>query len=232
MIKISSMTPQMRQAMQGLGVQAPTVNSVAGKLLLNDEAYGASLYVAATQALTPEELASFDPSTIRMELQDTFKCGFIPYENFDRLMAMVTVLSTDLFYQDLGAFIEICNILSGNPPLANVFDPADTYEIAWSLAETDLLDTRDNEIEFSEEIRAYMGMMLQYDGFFSPPNIMKMAIMPTMTQPAEITDDAELLPAIIGNNDMLHQSVREMLLHNTQKLVRQITPITGPLDFN
>lgn len=232
MIKISSVTPQIRQAMQGLGLQPKQVGSVAAKLLFDDEAYGASLYVAATQVLTTDELATFDPRTIRMELQDTLKCGFIPFENFDRLMAMNTVLSTDLFYQDLDAFIEICNILSGNPSMANVFDPADTYEIAWALAETDLLDTRDNDIEFSEEIRAYMGMMLQYDGFFSPPSIMKMAIMPQMAQPAEITTDAELLPSIIGNNDILHQSVREMLLQNTQKLVSQIEPIVGQLKFD
>lgn len=199
------------------------------KLFQDEAAWGAALYIGALQVMTADELATFEPATIRLELQYEAGIRLIDIDIFGRLMAAITVVSTDLFYQDLPAFIEICNVLTGSPPLANVFDPADSWEMSWAVAEMDLIDPRDEDIEFSEEIRAYMGMMLQQDGFFSPPGILHMVIMPKMSTPQEITTDADLLPALISGDTDRHDDVQEMLVENTKQLLSQIVPITGPI---
>lgn len=187
------------------------------------------MFVAAREVLELDELLSFDPRTVRLELQDAFGIPRIDYDTFGKLMAMVAVIGTDRFYRDLPAFIDICNILSGQVADVDIWDPADPYEIAWALTETGLLEGRDAEEPFSEEIRAYIGMSLYEHGFFSPPPSLSLAIMPDDARsPADVTADAELLPAIVSADIDRHAELDQMLRENVQELAAQLRPFISP----
>lgn len=199
--------------------------AAASRLFRNEDAYGSALLLAARTVLSYEELTSFDAETIRLELQTEFSIPLIDNEIIGRLMAMLAAVHTDLFYQSLPSFIEICNVLSGQAASPGLFDPADPYEISWAVTEVGLIDPPDDDTQFSEEIRAYMGFMLHEHGFFSPPNAMAMAIMPDASMvPSQVTDDPELLPTIVQNDIERAAEIDMMLRENVAELAEQMRP--------
>lgn len=196
----------------------------AFRLFQNENAYGVPLLFAARTVLDPDELETYASETIRLELQDSLHLPKIDPDCFDRLMAVLTAIKTDLFYQDLHAFIDICNILSGSPGDPTIFDPADPYEIAWAITEIGLIDEEDGN-QFSEEIRAYMGFTLWDHGMLSAPRVMSMAIMPDdLQQPAEQITDENLLPTIFENNQERTREISEMIRSNAEELGEQMKP--------
>lgn len=213
------------------GVKAP-ISAYVSKLFQRDDVYGAALLAGTVRIIPIDELAQYDPYTIRLELQDELRLPQIDEDNFAKLMSALAIATTDLFHRNLPAFIEICNVFSGTPPNVDVFDPADVHEMAWAVAESQLIAPPDEpgEGEFSAEIRAYMGEMLRIEGWLTKPKILGMAVMPREVTPAEITEDAEMLPAMIAADDERHLSLTEVLHENTRLLVEQISPITGPLN--
>lgn len=208
----------------------PSLQSAAAEVFRLENAYGTALYAAATTVLTPDELLEFSPHTIRLELQDSLQLPEIDNENFGRLMAAISIASTDLFYRDVPSFIEICNIMAGNPPVVGLFDPADAWEVAWAVSESQMLNTGEEDIVFSDEVRSYIGYALDSEGFFSPPPILKMAVMPKKAVPTEITEDAELAAAIVAAEQQRHRDLEEMLIDNTRQMVEQLVKISGPLN--
>jgi len=202
--------------------------SAAVKVLRDEESYGAALVLAALQFMTLDELLSFDPETVKLELQDASGIQLLDPDNFSRLMASLSVIGTDLFYTDLPSFIDVCNLLSGQAADPDVFDPADPYEMAWAIAETELLDKFDgaNENVFSEEIRYYMGQMLYEHGFFSPPSKLRYAIMPdNIATPADLSGDEEMLSAIVATDIERHEELDAMVASNIAGLAAQIRPL-------
>lgn len=199
--------------------------AAASRLFRDENAYGSALLMAARTVMTYEELTSFDAETIRLELQTEFSIPLIDNEILGRLMAMLAAIDTDLFYQSLPSFIDICNVLSGQAASPGLFDPADPYEISWAVTEVGLIDPQDETTQFSLEIRGYMGFMLHEHGFFSPPTAMSMAIMPDASHaPSQVTDDPELLPTIIQGDIERAAEIDAMLKENVAELATQLKP--------
>lgn len=204
-------------------------NAAIKQLFQSDEAYATSLVAAAMKFLTFDELATFAPATIRLELQDALALKHIDNDIFGRLMAGVVIVTSDLFYKDLPSFIELCNVLSGMPGLVEVFDPADAYEVAWGVAESMLLDGmdgREDSDEFSEEIRVYMGAVLAEEGFFAPPAFLPMAIFEGVYDPAaSFADSEDILPAIVERDIARQQDMQDMMTANMRALISQLKSI-------
>jgi len=200
-------------------------NTAANRLFQDDNAYGAALFVAAREYLELDELLAFDPQTIRLELQQLLSIKEIDNEIFGRLMAMIVIVGTDLFYADWQAFVDLCNVLSGQAASPDVFDPADPYEMSWAVVEAALLAPLETGEAFSEEIRGYMGLSLQEHGFFSAPPPLSMAVMPDdLVSPAEMTDDAEIMSAAVTSDLDRHNEITEMLRENLAELAAQMRP--------
>jgi hypothetical protein len=227
-LKVSDMRPE---AVAVLTDDRPIVDhrrTAAEKLFKNQDAYGSALLMAARTVLTYEELVSFDVETVRLELETEFSIKKMDEDIFGRLMAMLAAIDTDLFYNSLPAFIDICNILSGQAAAADIFDPADPFEIAWAVTEVGLMDPPDEDMPFSLEIREYMGFSLHEHGFFSPPTAMSMAIMPdSHLAPAQVTDDPELLPTIVQTDIERAAEVDAMLRENIAELAQQLRPFVA-----
>lgn len=100
------------------------------------------------------------PETVLMELEQ-YAGGDILGDNFNKLMAVVEVLTTDHFENSLADFIRICNILADSPT-DGTFDPAEADEIGWSILEVGLLLGRRPELNL--EIQGYVEEMLRRGG--------------------------------------------------------------------
>lgn len=150
--------------------------SALRKAILEDDVYGTTMLLWALDTLGPEPLLGDDdgevwhPQTVHMELSQAIGIS-LPKAAFDRLMAAVTVLTTDAFYNDVKRFVQICNILSHDEFSPYMFDPADSAECAWGVVEAMLIEPA--EEGFSEEILGYMEAVLKQEGFISPPGVLQ-----------------------------------------------------------
>lgn len=119
----------------------------------------------------------WDPLTVKLELSDELG-GPPPSKSFNKLMAAVRIVTSDVFYRSLPDFVELCNALYNGTISPHTFDPADAAEIAWGITEALLLWPPDpnDENPFSKEIVEYIKKALQAEGILQPPDILRLGM--------------------------------------------------------
>jgi hypothetical protein len=118
------------------------------------------------------EFFDWEPETLQRQAMDDFGAN-IPTHNRDKIWALVTYLTQSRFFSDLDLFIHICNALSGSGADFQSYDPAMVQEIAWCLAETQLLEPPDTNEVLSPEIQFYIDAQLKEEGFTQPPRLLR-----------------------------------------------------------
>ena len=121
------------------------------------------------------EFFEWEPSTFDTEIETRFGVK-MPTVNRDKVWALVSVLTTDLFYKSLETFIPVCNTLNGSEADFDDYDPVTGEEAAWGIVETSLIDAPEaGEAgdRFSHEIKRYVAMTLQSEGVTTPPTFLK-----------------------------------------------------------
>lgn len=172
------------------------------------------------------EALEWHPSTLKMQIEEDVNVA-IPKENFDKLMAGITLLTTNYFYADVSRFIQLCNILAGDEFDPGVFDPADAAEIAWAITEVLLLDPPEEENPFSPEIIAYVQEVLKEEGFVTAPDVLKIGIDTNLSAAVstEFADDPEMFQAIHENQLSKSKEIEEMLAANIEMLKIQLNHV-------
>ena len=115
--------------------------------------------------------------TLRQELSETCGVNVLPVV-IDRLMAAITLVTTDRFYRNLPDFIDLALVLSGEPFDPTTQQPLDACSAAWAMTEGIIIyPPEDPEHAFSDEIRHYLGGICQYEGIIEPADILAIAIL-------------------------------------------------------
>ncbi len=194
-------------------------------VLIDSNSFASTMIVALLDYYGPRFL-SWAPETIKIETEDDFDFQWST-SNYNRLMAGITVLTTDSFYNELPIFIELSNLLSGSPIMPGVFNPADAVECAWAITEVLLLSPPDKEdLEpFSQEICAYIGKVLDDEGIIVPPDILKIAVR-TKDLKADVhnswSDDPEMYTAIWETEDSKTEDINSTIKNNLMELFDQL----------
>lgn len=170
--------------------------SLIRALFTDEDAYGTTLLVLALDGLGMECL-EWHPMTLRTELETQFGCRMSD-ANFDKLMAALTIVTTDLFFRDVPRFIQLANALVGDSFDPTVFDPADSLECAWAITEALLLSPPEEEEPFSDDVRAYVAFVLKNEGYVTPPDILKIALDADFSAQVQydFADDPEMFQGI------------------------------------
>ena len=161
-----------------------------------------------------------------MEIFDDLQVE-IPSVNLSKVMAGIAVLTTDSFYRNLPRFIQLCNILADEDYNPAVFDPADTHEMAWAITEVLLFDPPDDpDNAFSDEIRQYIGVVVQGEGIINPPDVLALAMSDErLDDPMNVgveNDDPEMYAAFWQNQASKGDELRAMLTLQIGELIQQI----------
>jgi hypothetical protein len=145
-------------------------------VLRDPESFATTLTAAFLDEYGTEGLG-WAPETIALEIEDDFGVA-LPPASFGRLMAGITLLTTDRFYKDLPSFVTLCNVLSGDSVNPGLWDPADALECAWGVTEALLLGPpEDGDDEpFCDDIRYYIGHVLHDEGILDPPDVLRIAL--------------------------------------------------------
>ena len=194
--------------------------------VFSDERSLATTLVTAFVDLYGTEGFTWSPETILLQLEDDLQLE-MKQPVFDRLMAGIALLTTDGFYQSVPTFIRICNILSGDTYDPRTWDPADSSEIAWGITEALLLSPPDTDSPdpFSAEIRAYIGKVLDAEGIIDPPDVLKIAVRPSVPvgfSPQEFSDDPAMFTAVYQFEAEKTDAINATVLEGLRELVRQL----------
>jgi hypothetical protein len=165
----------------------------------------------------------WSPECYRMEFMDELQVE-VPMENLDRIMAAVSVTTTQDFFTRLPRFIQLCNIFAGDDFDPRVFNPADSLEIAWGVAEAYLLAEPEEEEPFSEEIVAYMATILKMEGIMRPPMILRFLEddLQVLNDTEIFSGDADLFQVAYQEQVAKRDDLNNMVTQNWHELFQQI----------
>jgi hypothetical protein len=217
---------------QGSSQSRIAPRAVQRALLLDDNTFASTLLLLVAEEYGSQFLPGtdpdgqvregWDPETLKLTLERDFSLQ-LPKETLDKLLAAITLITTNFFWKDVTRFVELCNIFSGDDFQPDEFDPADAFELLWGLTESTIIyppagDDEDDaeDTEFSPEIRGYIGQVLQQEGITDPPDLLRLGqVTGGYSSTDEFMDDPELYQAILeaqaGKSDELRQMVRENL---------------------
>jgi len=174
------------------------------------------------------EALTWDPSTIAMEIEEDFDVD-LPQIALDRLIVAIQLLTTDRFFKQLPDFIAFCNVLDGDPFQPDTFDPADAEEVAWGITESMLISPpEDDDPEpFTDEIRAYIGSVLDSEGIINPPDILRIAlrIANVSSSIKDFSDDPEMFSAIYDVEAGKTEDINRTIKFRTELLVAQLAAL-------
>lgn len=203
--------------------------SLVRRVLSDPQTFATTMIVALVDNYGTE-LFQWAPQTIRLETEDDY--GFKwPDINFDRLMGGIILVTTNRFYKSLPDFIELSNVLSGTGASPNVFDPAEADECAWGITEALLLappDANDNN-PFNEEIRAYIGKVLDMEGIIVPPDILRLAVRDKDLKTSvhnDWSDDPTMYGAIWESEASKTEDINDLIKGRLMLLVNQLAALT------
>ena len=199
----------------------------AKQLLVSSEAYATSLLVLCIDRLGWGLLGEdgeqeWSPETVRQEVLSEFQV-VLPDFNLDKIMAAMSLIKSDDFYQSLPKFIQICNILAGDTFDPTTFDPATCSEMAWGITEALVLEPPEGDEPFGDDIRYYVGAMLKEEGFATPPDVLRVALRDGVEDPLAIwSDDPELYSMGFAVQQDRRSGIEQMLQTNLIELVTQL----------
>jgi hypothetical protein len=199
--------------------------AIQRSLLLAEEAYATPLILLLLDCYGPEVL-SWAPETIRLELEQDFKLK-LPKITLDKIMAAITILTTNYFYKDVTRFVEICNILAGDDFQPDEFEPADASEMLVGITESLLLyppNEDPEDTEFSAEIREYISQVLKEEGILKPFDVLRFAFSQDASGKVDLAyaDDPEMYSAIYSMQQEKTGELRTVYLENMTALMGQL----------
>lgn len=200
------------------------VKNLTQEAWTSPETFASVLLTVFLDAFGTEAL-EWDPGTIAMEIEDEFNVD-LPQTSFDKLMAAIQILTTDRFYKSLPDFITFCNVLDGDEYRPDTFDPADAEEVAWGITEALLISPPDDNDPdpFSDEIRAYIGAVLDREGIINPPDILRIALRVARVSPSiqDFSDDPAMFNAVYDLETGKTEDINRTIVLRTQLLAAQL----------
>lgn len=167
----------------------------------------------------------WDPNTITLEIESEFECD-LPQLSLDKLITAIQLLTTDRFFKNLPDFITFCNVLGGDEYRPDMWDPADAEEVAWGITEAMLIYPPDDDDPepFTDEIRAYIGAVLDSEGLINPPDILRIALRTARVSPniEDFSDDPTMFNAVYDLEEGKKQDIDRSIRLKTKLLAAQL----------
>jgi len=166
------------------------------------------------------ECLDWEPETLQLEVKDAWSIE-LPQTNWDKVYALMTVLTTNLFEQNLETFTHVCNALSGAGADFTTYDPATVEEMSTAIGEIVLLDPPEKgNFNFSDEVKTYMQVRLAYEGFITPPKMLAPFVeaLPPLPEP-------EIIPPAEEDYKAHYNAQRERILEIEDEVRNRIQEI-------
>ncbi len=184
-----------------------------------------------------EELYEWEPETVYLDVNDAFGIE-IPEANFNKLMALISAISSDAFYKKWTSFEVICSSLSDGDPSGH--DEILVAEMAWGVIEVGLNDSTPGE--FSHDVAAAVGALLVNEGFTKAPGSLLFATLPEVYHGSDTgadldreegisTEHAAVVVTFIQEQAaLLIRQISALPWHNEEsvaEIIAEVTPLAS-----
>lgn len=201
--------------------------------LSNEEAFATSLMAIVLNEYGTE-VFDWDPESLWMALAEDFGVS-LRRVNKDKIQAMLLVYTSDLPFVSVEAFNNVCNVFGDSEANFARWDLLSPEECIWGVYEMMLnvgIDRRPNEPapEYSHEVRRYIGVILENDGIFDPPDILRIAEMEPRAGLDQWQDDQTMFNAAYDKSQTEKARLIEFLVHRLLTLLEELNqlPIVDP----
>ena len=120
------------------------------------------------------ECYSWDPAVLRAELQEDLECTVTDLQS-DKIQAGITLLTTDMYETNVKVFETLNHLINHQHDELDELNPLEAEEIICGLTEAYMIKLED--LEFTPEIRVYVGQIFYDYGMHKPPTLFPKALM-------------------------------------------------------
>ena len=205
------------------------------KILENEETFATSLLVIMIDEFGTE-MFEWDPDTLAIAAMDSFKAD-LPQVNRDKIWGLITVLSTNMFHSDPMIFNAVCQAFNNEEADFEIFNPISLEGVAWGVTEAILNDPEAPlDDSFSEEVRRYIGIIVDSRGLSQVPVVLSMALPSESLSEGAMAyaDDPDMYAAI----NKTQQENTDSVLSYTKKRVGALfselkgLPLSEPVNLS
>jgi hypothetical protein len=198
---------------------------IARWVMTSHNAYATTLLVMFVDAYGMDAL-EWHPTAIRMQLEQDHGVELLP-ANLDRLMAAITLVTTNYFHKNLPKFMDLCHAINGHGFDPTQVVPPDSAEMAWAISESLLISPPEsygkNE-PFCEDILHFVGAVLREEGYVKPPDVLRIASDANLS--AQVKDtfagDPDMFKAIYDSQTAKTEEINELIKRGMAELLTQI----------
>lgn len=184
------------------------------------EGFGSALLIACIDDFGMECL-QWEPETLEITLRE--KYGDIDIDSLQRVLAAISVLTSNMFTQDVSALCLVCTALDFERTASDMFVPAGLDEIMWGLTEARVLLGGIDDKEFSDEVRLYVAKLLDEEGLKRPPSILKFALKSDETLDLGVLADLpELSEMFEEDQEMTKSELDSSAMSKLARMMEQI----------
>lgn len=137
----------------------------------------ASVLLSALLIMYGAEVLNWDGITIQMQVKDDLDVD-MPRGVYDKIMALITVITTDSVYKDPYVFDTYVTAVNGGA-ITSDQDPPTVDDVAWAVMELRYTDpepiTRDPNDPWSGQVKKYVRAVLDSEGMDVAPKILEFA---------------------------------------------------------
>jgi len=145
-------------------------------LIGSDEVFASTLLLLAADLFGTDMFqdGGWTPQTFRMEFEARFGSS-LPDENLGKLMAAISVLTSDALYRSLPSFLMTVHGLLGDGTDWCYAEPMDAEDLAWAVMEAMLIWPPEEGDIFDPQVVAYCRTCMKREGLMSPPAVLAFA---------------------------------------------------------
>lgn len=164
--------------------------------VLKDEKAPALALVAVVLRKYGVESLGWQPEFLRDEIKSDFNVDMSDLQS-DKIQAGFTILQSDLFQNQWEVFKTVCHLLNNTPDSFEDPTPLEAEELASALAHYKLFVENGEDVPaFSDEVKAYIGVVFYHYGMSEAGAIFKDALMPSSATKADPSDKNSALSEI------------------------------------
>lgn len=123
-----------------------------------------------------EECFTWEPETLREAIEDDYDIVLSGLQS-DKIQAGITLLSTNLFEDDVKVFENICYLLNNQCDDLDTLNPLEAEEMTCALAHAVSILGEEATLYLSADVRAYAGEVFFNYGLTKPPSFFPNAII-------------------------------------------------------
>lgn len=191
--------------------------------LLNPETFATTLLVVIVDNYGVEALNA-DLGLVLDDLCSDFNIDRLPDVNSDKIGALITALTTDLFYTDWHIFNQTCEALNNDPVHPDVIDPATPEQMAWGVIEIALHEDPKDKPKFSDNVALYVGTLLGSYGLTRAPADLKFAKLAELPD-SELNTDQDLFKSYYSRMDEDLASVQDYVMSRAKSLFKELNSV-------